>query len=91
MFKMFELCLSKQLDTFLVASDNQFGYESKHATDLFIYTVELVIKYFNYFNSPVYTCFINASKAFNRVNHWTLFKKLLIRGVPVILVRIWRI
>ena len=28
------------------------------------------------------------SKAFDRINHWTLFKKLLIKGVPVILVRI---
>ena len=76
------------LNTFLVTSDNQFGFKRKHATDLCIYTVKSVIKYYNYFSSPVYTCFLDASKAFDRVNHWTLFKKLLIRGVPVILVRI---
>ena len=86
--KLFELCLSKLLDTFLVTSDNQFGFKSKHATDLCIYTVKSEIKYYNYFSSPVYTCFLDASKAFDRVNHWTLFKKLLIKGVPVILVRI---
>ena len=88
MSKLFELCLSKLLDTFLVTSDNQFGFKRKHATDLCIYTVKSVIKYYNYFSSPVYTCFLDASKAFDRVNHWTLFKKLLIKGVPVILVRI---
>ena len=88
MSKLFELCLSKLLDTFLVTSDNQFGFKRKHATDLCIYTVKSVIKYYNYFGSPVYTCFLDASKAFDRVNHWTLFKKLLIKGVPVILVRI---
>ena len=32
--------------------------------------------------------FLDASKAFDRVNHWTLFKNLLIRGVPVILIGI---
>ena len=47
-----------------------------------------VIKYYNYFYSLVFTCFIDASKAFDRVNHWTLFKKLLFKGVPTVLVRI---
>ena len=88
MSKLFELCLSKLLDTFLVTSDNQFGFKRKHATDLCIYTVKSVIKYYNYFSSSVYTCFLDASKAFDRVNHWTLFKKLLIKDMPVILVRI---
>ena len=79
MSKLFELCLSKLLDTFLVTSDNQFVFKRKHATDLCIYTVKSVTKYYNYFSSPVYTCFLDASNAFDRVNHWTLFKKLLIK------------
>ena len=39
-------------------------------------------------NSLVYSCFLDALKAFYRVNHLTLFRKLLDRGVPVILIRI---
>ena len=31
-------------------------------------------------------CFMDASKAFDRVNHWTLFKKLIDRGTPLIFV-----
>ena len=38
--------------------------------------------------SLVYACFIDASKAFDRVNHWHLFYKLLDRDVPKYLVRI---
>ena len=33
-------------------------------------------------------CFMDASKAFDRVNHWTLFKKLIDRGTSLIFVRI---
>ena len=32
--------------------------------------------------------FFDASKAFDKVNHWNLFKKLIYRGVPIILIRI---
>ena len=75
---IFELCLATIMDTHLVTSDNQFGFKQKHSTDLCIYRVKSVIQYYNYYNSPVYTCFLDASKAFDRVNHWTMFKKLIL-------------
>ena len=34
-----------------------------------------VIKYYTKQNSTVYTCFLDAAKAFDRVSHWTLFRK----------------
>ena len=33
-------------------------------------------------------CFLDASKAFDRVVHWSLFKKLIDRNVPLVVVRI---
>ena len=36
----------------------------------------------------MYTCFLDASKAFDRINHWTMFKQLILRNVPSILIRI---
>ena len=47
-----------------------------------------IIQYYNYYNSPVYTCFLDASKAFDRINHWTMFKQLILRDVPVLLIRL---
>ena len=34
------------------------------------------------------TCFLAASKAFDRVEHWSLFKKVINRNVPLVVVRL---
>ena len=39
-------------------------------------------------NSSVFTCFLDASKVFDRVSHVKLFNKLITRGMPGYLVRI---
>ena len=74
MSKILELYIMKLIETHLITSDNQFGFKRQHGTDLCIFIVKSVIKYYNLCNSPVCTCFLDTSKAYNRVNHWTLFK-----------------
>ena len=54
-----------------------------------ICTVKSVIKYYARQNSPVYTCFLDASKAFDRISHWTLFKKSIACNTPLLIVRIF--
>ena len=71
--KIFELCLSIILEDYLVTHDQQFGFKRKHSTDLCIFTVKSVTKYYKQENSPVFTCFLDASKAFDKINHYTLF------------------
>ena len=39
-------------------------------------------------NGSVFVCFLDASKAFDRVNHTTLFKQLGARGIPGYILRI---
>ena len=34
------------------------------------------------------TCFFDASKAFDKVNHWNVSKKLIRRGVPAIIIKL---
>ena len=84
--KIFEICILELLEMCLITHDHQFGFKSKHSTDMCIFTVKSFIKYMQ--TSPVYTCFLDASKAFDRINNWTLFKKLIDCNVPLLIVRI---
>ena len=65
-------------------NDNQFGFKQKF---LLVYTVKLIIQYYTYYNSPLYSCFLDATKAFDRLNHWTLFKQLILRDAPIIVIQ----
>ena len=76
------------LELYLDTDDHQFGFKSQHATHMCIFTVKSVIKYYTKQNSSVFTCFLDAAKAFDRVSHWTLFSKLIQRNIPLVIVRI---
>ena len=64
-----KLGLMNLIESHLITKDNQFGFKKKHSTDLCIFTVKYVIKYYNLYNSLVYSCFLDASKAYDRNNH----------------------
>ena len=53
-----------------------------------IFTVKSVLKYYTKQKCSVYTCFLDAAKAFDRVSHWTLFSKLIKQNIPLVIVRI---
>ena len=53
----------------------QFGFKKEHTTDMCIYLLKETIERYKRLGSCVYTiCFIDASKAFDRVNHEVLIK-----------------
>ena len=73
--KVFELILLSKLNSYFCTTDYQFGFKSNHSTDLCIYTLKEVIDFYHSQSTSIYMCFMDASKAFDRVNHWTLLKK----------------
>ena len=86
--KIFENVLLDILEPFLYTCDNQFGFKKSHSTDHCIYVMKNVIDYCRSYNSSVYSCFLDATKCFDKINHCTLFHKLIQRGIPLLLVRL---
>jgi len=86
--KVLEIILLNRLELYLLTNANQYGFKHKHGTDMAIYALkETVLKYHS-MNATMFLCFLDASKAFDRVNHAKLFQKLVDRKVPGYLIRI---
>ena len=86
--KVFEHIILLWLEECLWTTDNQFGFKSGHSTDLCIYALSELIEYFKSRSTSVYVAFLDASKAFDKINHCTLFRKLIHRNVPMYLIKI---
>ena len=86
--KLFEISILTCLSDKMITSDNQFGFKSGHSTDQCIFLLKERIRRYVDLDGPVYCCFIDASKAFDRVCYPTLFLKLIDRGFPISIVKI---
>jgi len=43
---------------------------------VYLFFEKNVIQYYRQYNSPVFSCFLDASRAFDRINYWSLFENL---------------
>ena len=86
--KIFEIILLERYSALLSTTDNQFGFKPKHSTEMCTFVLKQVIEYYISLSSPVFICYLDASKAFDKVNHWHLFSKLIDRKVPHLIVRL---
>ena len=86
--KVFEvLILDKYGEKLYKTTCNQFGFKKKSSTDLCVFALKEIVNSYIRQSSPVFICFIDASKAFDRVCHWLLFKKLIGR-LPILIIRL---
>ena len=66
----------------MYSSEYQFGFESGFSTSLCTGIVKNVVSRYIHNGSAVLGCFLDASKAFDMVDHGILFQKLINRGLP---------
>jgi len=86
--KLFEHYILSCISPLLATTDNQFGFKPKHATDMCIFLLKQTVSYNVNKDTPVFSAFWDASKAFDRTNHHLLFAKLIKRNVPMCIVRL---
>lgn len=86
--KVIERILICKIDCYLWTLPNQFGFKKDQGTEQCIYVFKELVNSYLQSGSAVYCCFLDASKAFDRVNHDRLFNILLERGVPSFIVRL---
>ena len=85
--KIMDIILIYRYHHILSTSDMQYAFKPKHSTVLCSLTLKEVINYYLNNNSNVYACFVDASKAFDKVRHDMLFEVLLQRGMPEVILR----
>ena len=86
--KLFELFILHLIKDFIKTSDNQFGFKSNHSTDMSVFLFKQAVSSYVSHKTPVFAVFLDASKAFDKVRHDILFKKLMVRNVPMHFVRL---
>jgi len=86
--KVIERLILQRCKVYLYTTDNQFGFKQNHSAIHCVYLLKEMIAQYTQLGGPVFVCFMDASKAFDRINHCTLFKKLLDRRVPTAIVKL---
>ena len=81
--KTFEICLSQKLSLDKFFDSLQYGFTSGKGCQRALLTVEGVVNYYTCRGSSVYMAALDASKAFDRVNHFSLFLALMKCNIQV--------
>ena len=85
--KLFDLVIISQFKEFLYFDDLQFAYQTGVSTSMCTWLATESISYFQRNGSDVFTCLMDMTKAFDTVQHSSLFRKMLSQGMPPIIVR----
>ena len=80
--KLFEHILLEKVKNCFISDDRQHGYKKKYSTATACLVLkETILNYFNH-DTPVFAAFVDFSKAFDKVDHSILCKKLIKLGFP---------
>ena len=86
--KLLEITILNRIRDLMCTSDNQFGFKAKSGTTDCVYMFKDIIHRYKRHNSSIFACYLDASKAFDRIHFGLLFEMLIERNVPLYIVRI---
>ena len=71
-----------------MSSDMQFACKSQHSTALCNVAYLETLQYYRQNGSQVYSCLLDASKAFDRIHYGKLFNILISKTLPAFIIRV---
>ena len=86
--KVFDYVIMYLCDEFLYTSEMPFGFKQNHSTVLCSLMYKEVASNYLQNGSNVYSCLLDASKAFDRIHFGKLFAILIERNVPLCFIRL---
>ncbi|CAK1598235.1 unnamed protein product [Parnassius mnemosyne] len=81
--KLLDSLLNSNLEKHVKLHDAQFGFRAELSTESAILSLKHTVNYYTKRRTPVYACFLDLSKAFDRVIYDRLWEKLGSAGVPM--------
>ena len=85
--KVFDVIILSRYNSLLATSDMQYAFKDKHSTVMCTLVLKEVVRYYNNLSTEVFSCFVDATKAFDRIRYDKLFMLLAKRGIPPIILR----
>jgi len=87
--KIYEICLQNKFNKRIQSSNNQYGFKKGVGCSHEICSLRKTIQYYIDRGSNIYLCSIDLVKAFDKVDHYLLFNKLLKKHCPLKFVKVW--
>ena len=84
--KVLDIVILDQYKEYLYTSDLQFGFKPGLSTTICTAMYLETVNYYVSRNSDVFSCLLDASKAFDKVHYGKLFKVLFKRNIPVLII-----
>jgi hypothetical protein len=85
--KLLDIVILMKYQAELATSELQFGFKPKHSTVLCTAIFKEIVQHFTDRGTNVYSVFLDASKAFDRVHYGKLFQLLIDRNLSPLLIR----
>jgi len=86
--KLFDHIILDKFQNKLCTSELQFGFKRRSSTHMCTMVLKETIAYYKSNKSSVFCSFLDATKAFDRIQYCKLFRLLVKRGLPACIVRI---
>ena len=81
--KILEVLLYSFIESRDVADEYQFGFRKNHSTALCTHVFKKNVNCYRENGSHVFACFVDFNKAFDNVDYWLLFRKLIVNDTSV--------